>query len=108
MIVGEVKDQSVAVADQSNAHHGRLGLEVRPLTPAEQQQAGVAGGLRVEGVTGPAARAGIQEGDVILSLNGTPVKNADQLRGLTAKAAKNVAVLIQRGDARIFVPIDLG
>ena len=53
-------------------------------------------------------RAGIQPGDVILSLNGTPIKDAEQLRGLVSKAGKHIALLVKREDARIFVPVDLG
>jgi len=78
------------------------------LDPDEQKQAGVRGGLMVENVTGPAADAGIQPGDVILSLNGTPVKSAEQLQQLMKKAGKHVALLVQRDEAKIFVPVDLG
>ena len=69
---------------------------------------GVHGGVLVEGVSGPAARAGLEPGDVVLSLNGTPVVSVEQLRGLLDKAGKQVAVLVQRGQARIFVPVALG
>jgi serine protease Do len=41
-------------------------------------------------------------------MNGTPVKSAEQLRELVAKAGKRVALLVQRDDAQIFVPVDLG
>jgi serine protease Do len=80
---------------------------VRPLEPDEQQQAGIEGGLLVVGVAGPAARAGIQPGDVILQVNGTPIRSVEQLRALTAKSAKHLAVLVQREDARLFLPLDL-
>jgi serine protease Do len=59
-------------------------------------------------VAGPAARAGIQPGDVILSVNGTPVKDGEQFHELVSKSGKHVALLVQREDARIFVPVDLG
>jgi len=107
VVVGEAKDAKVASAE-GPADHGRLGITVRPLTPAEHRQAEVHGGVLVEGVTGPAARAGIQPGDVVLSLSGSPVTGVEQLRGLIAKAPKHVAVLVQRGDSRIFVPVELG
>ena len=64
--------------------------------------------MLVEDVAGPAARAGIQPGDVILSLNGTPVKDGEQLHELVSKSGRHVALLVQREDARIFVPVDLG
>jgi serine protease Do len=106
--VGELKDKTVASNNKGDGERGRLGLAVRPLTPEEQQQAEVNGGVVVSDVSGPAAKAGIQPGDVILSMNGTPVKSAEQLRELVAKAGKHIALLVQREDAQIFVPVDLG
>ena len=50
-------------------------MKLRPLTPDERCQAGVTGGLVVEESSGRAADAGIQEGDVVLSVNGTPVNS---------------------------------
>jgi len=67
----------------------------------------VRGGLLVEDVDGPAAVAGIESGDVILSLNGTAVTGVAQLRNLVDKAGKNVALLVERGDEKIFVPVYL-
>jgi serine protease Do len=106
--VGGSKDQAVASAGEHGEPHGRLGLAVRPLTPEEQQRAGVAGGVVVEGAEGPAARAGIQSGDVVTALNGTPVTSVEQLRELVGRSGKHVALLVERGQARIFVPVDLG
>lgn len=108
VIVGQLNDAKVAAANSVGEEAGRLGVAVRSLNPDEQKQAGVSGGLIVENATGAAANAGILQGDVILSLNGTPVKSAEQLKQLLSKAGKNVAILVQRDDARIFVPVDLG
>ena len=80
---------------------------VRELSPAEQRQADVAGSLVVEQSDGPAADAGIQQGDLILGVNGRNVKTLKDLRDATAKAGKSVALLIQRQDAQIFVPLRL-
>ncbi len=106
--VGEAKDQAVASGARAQQPSGRLGLVVRPLTPDEQRQAELDGGVAVEDVTGPAARAGIQPGDVVVAIDGVPVRSVDQLRGLAAKAKGQVALLVQRGDDRMFVPIELG
>jgi len=106
---GEVnKDENVADNDASNANGGRLGLAVRPLTPQERSQSGATSGLLVEQVTGAAQRAGVQPGDLVLALNGTPVSSAAQLRSQLDKSGKHVALLIQREDRQLFVPIDLG
>jgi serine protease Do len=106
--VGTAKGEEVAAKGNGGDEHGRLGLAVRPLTPEEQRQADVQGGVVIQGVTGPAAEAGLQPGDVVLSVNGSAVKGVDQLRSLVKSAKDEVALLIQRGDARIFVPVQLG
>jgi serine protease Do len=105
--VGDSPGQKIA-SKAGSADQGKLGLAVRPLTPDERQQDGVQGGLVVENAAGPAARAGIQPGDVVLALNGTRVQSVEQLRGLLSHAGKQVAVLVQRGDQRIYLPVDLG
>jgi serine protease Do len=92
-------------AGQAGSH---LGMKLRPLTPDERSQAGVSGGLVVEESSGRAADAGIQQGDVVLSVNGTPVQSVAELRELVRKHGDQVALLIQRGDSRIFVPVGLG
>jgi len=105
--VGELKGAKLASADATNENNGRLGLVVRPLDPDEQQQAGNKG-LVVEEASGPAARAGIQPGDLLLAVNGTPLKSVAQLRALVAKSGKTMALLIQREQGKIFIPVELG
>lgn len=90
------------------AEGGRLGLAVRPLTPQEKDQARTVGGLVVEEVGGPAARAGIRPGDVILAVNGQEVASVDQLQKLAGSAGKRLALLVQRQGGRLFIPLDLG
>jgi serine protease Do len=94
--------------DQEAAAQPRLGLALRPLSPAERQQAGVSGGLVVEHAEGHAAEAGIQPGDMVLSVDGKSVDSVAQLRKMIEAHAAQVALLIQRGDTRIFVPVNLG
>jgi serine protease Do len=99
--------ESVASSDAS-PESGRLGLMVRPLSTEEQREIDVEDGLVVEGVDGAAAEAGIRRGDVVLSANGKPTHSVEDLRKVVAGAKKNVALLVQRGEARIFVPVQLG
>ena len=103
----EDKDK-VASAEGKEANLGRLGLGVRTLTPEERRQVDGKGGLLVESVSGTAARAGIRSGDVVLSINGEPVSSVEQMNSLVAKASKRVALLIQRGEMKLFVPVELG
>jgi serine protease Do len=104
-------DDKVAKADGGSdkaSQGGKLGLALRPLDPDEARQAGISGGLVVQDVTGAAERAGIQPGDVVLAVNGTPAKSVEQVRSVVAKADKSVALLVQRGDSKLFVPIRIG
>ena len=104
-------DEQVASADDHSgggASPATLGLTVRPLTREEREQAGVTSGLVVQSAEGKAAEAGIQEGDVLLGVDGTPVESVAQLRKLVQEKHKRAALLIQRGDDRLFVPIALG
>jgi serine protease Do len=105
--LGAAKADPAEKASAQGQDKGRLGLSVRPLTPEERKEAKVAGGLLVEDVGGPAARAGVQAGDVILMAGGKPVQSVDELRKAT-EGSSNVALLVQRGDARVFVPLKLG
>lgn len=97
-----------AEGDNPAAQGGKLGLALRPLQPQEREQIGTESGLLVQDARGAAARAGVQQGDVLLAVNGTSVRSVDQVREAVAKSDKSVALLIQRGEQRIFVPIRLG
>jgi serine protease Do len=87
---------------------GRLGLSVRPLKPDEQQELHTKGRLVVEDVSGPALAAGLQAGDVVLGVNGAGVASVADLKREVARAGRSVALLIQREDAQIYIPVDLG
>ena len=101
------KDTVAAVKGGEEVAQGRLGLSLRPLDRDEQQAAGGAGVI-VQDVAGAAARAGVAAGDVLLAVNGTPVRSVEQVRAAVAKSSKSVALLIQRGDDKIFVPVRIG
>jgi len=106
--IGEREPAKVAKAEKPEAAQGKLGLVVRPLTSDEKKEAKLERGLVVEDVGGPAERAGVRPGDVILSVNRTPVDSLEQMKSLVEKSGKAVALLIQRDDARIFIPVPLG
>jgi serine protease Do len=99
---------NTGAATAAPAPQTTLGLTARPLTPDEQREAQVKGGLLVEEAAGPAASAGVQPGDVILAMNGTPLRSIAQLRGLLAGSGKHVALLVQRDGTQLFVPVTLG
>jgi serine protease Do len=93
------------------ASKGKLGLSVRPLSDEEHRQSDVdqGQGLVVESVNdGPAAKAGIRPGDILLAVNGEKITSVDQLRSMVEKTQKNLALLVMRGENKIFVPISIG
>ena len=107
--LGEIPAEKIAAAESgAKAKPGKLGVAVRPLTEEERKEIGAEGGLLVESADGPAGRAGVQPGDVILALNNQPVKNVDQLRRLVERSHGSVALLIQREGNKIYVPVRLG
>ena len=102
-------DKSAQVASKKGApSQGKLGLALRPLQPDEKQASGIDGGLVVQQSSGPAAMAGVQPGDVLILVNGIPATSIDEVRAAVAKAGKSVALLIQRGRSKIFVPVNIG
>jgi serine protease Do len=107
--LGEMDAPRTAATQRDQAaESGRLGLAVRPLTGDEQRELETQGGLLVQQVGGAAAEAGIQPGDVVLSANGQPITSVDDLKSIVAKSQNHIALLMQRGDTRLFVPVELG
>jgi serine protease Do len=106
--LGAVEDKRTAANVAPHQEGGKLGLAVRPLTAEEQRGTNMKGGLVVERASGAAAEAGIHPGDVVLAANGSPVNSADELRSAVEKSKGHIALLIQRGDSRLFVPVRVG
>ena len=107
--LGGAESEGKQVADAgTGAQGGQLGVALRPLTPEERKAAKVEQGMVVENVDGPAARAGIEAGDVLLAINGRPVQSVDQIKSVLSAKPKSVALLVQRDGEKIFVPVKLG
>jgi serine protease Do len=107
--IGELKEDEERLAKTSfKPETNKLGLSLRALTDDEQREAQTEGKLLVEDVSGPAALAGVQPGDVILGVNGSPVKTIADLKNATDKAKKTVALLVERDNAQIYIPIRIG
>lgn len=78
--LGDAKPVALKSADQPTGKQikGRLGLALRPLQSNEMRSSGIETGLLIEAVTGAAA-----------------------------KANKSLAVLVQRGERKLYVPLRL-
>ena len=84
-----------------------LGLAVTDLTEAQKREMRMDGGVVVELADGPAGRAGLQPGDVIVRVNNTDIKDARQFNALVAKLdpKRNALLLVRRGESSQFVPL---
>jgi serine protease Do len=87
-----------------------LGLVVSELSDERRSQLRLRGGVQVDSADGAAARAGIQAGDLILSINNQEIASLAQFNEVVAKLDRNRAVvaLVRRGDSAQFVPIRPG
>ncbi|HEU0188955.1 MAG TPA: DegQ family serine endoprotease [Gallionella sp.] len=106
--LGETKSERMAQKQEQQdktAQPAHLGLAVRELAHEEQRALHTDGHLVVEAVTGVAAESGIQPGDIIIAVNSQRVATTRQLRAALDKAGKHAAVLVQREDNMIFLPL---
>ncbi|GBE10740.1 putative periplasmic serine endoprotease DegP-like precursor [bacterium BMS3Bbin12] len=106
------KNEQLATRGPSTPQHqGRLKIVVSDLTKAQRAKAGIGevGVLVKEVAEGPAARAGIRPGDVILRIGSHDVRDAAQLARLVEKLPKGkpVPVLIWRHGNTLFLALTL-
>lgn len=106
--LAEDKVSSLASAEPSSS---RLNLAVENLSSAERAQLGVDRGVRVTEVgPGPAESAGIEPGDIVLSLDNKDIKSAEQMKHLVNSLpnGKPVPLLIKRNDGILFLAVRPG
>ncbi|PZN31438.1 MAG: peptidase, partial [Proteobacteria bacterium] len=107
--VAELEEEPARTASQESKQKGaQLGMVVRPLSDQERRQLDSDAGVVVEQVSGPAALAGVQPGDIIVGVNGEPLESVDELREAVEQADESVALLVRRGDAQLFIPVRVG
>jgi serine protease Do len=94
------KKTAAASPEAADAAKSLLGLKVVDISDAEKADLRIKGGVKVEAVEGAAARAGLQAGDVILSVSGTDIASAKQFAEKVGKLDKTkpVNMLVRRGD----------
>jgi len=86
-----------------------IGLGVSELTDAQKKELKVKGGVKVDTATEAAARAGLQEGDVIVQIGNVEVANVKEFEAAVTKSEKNKAltVLFRRGEWAQYAVIKL-
>jgi S1-C subfamily serine protease len=110
--LGELSPKAMRSSSGSERRSGgKFGLSVEPLTPDVAEQVGVprtTEGLVVTDVDpeGIAADSRIQEGDVIVKVDGQPVKTAEALRSALDRQDKKPALLlVNRKGANLFLTV---
>lgn len=88
----------------------RLGLRVRTLTTAQKDALGISSGVMVTQTQGSAQINGLVAGDVIVSINQTPLNNTNQLNQLAQglNPDDSVALYTIRGETRQFITLTAG
>ena len=109
--VGEMPSEDIEISQgntpPTETASNKIGLTLSALTPQQKKKLNGKNGLLVIASTGAGAEAGIRRGDVILGLNNNETQSVDQFNKQinAVRAGKTVAVLVQRGDSTLYVPI---
>lgn len=115
--IGKLKEDAVAKtgggsqAAPEEGRESRLGLTLSELTDEQRQELGTKGGVLIADVeSGPAARAGLNRGDVILEVNRKPVDSIAAIRKAIEAQDEGdpTLLLIRRGEGSLFVVIEGG
>jgi serine protease Do len=94
---------------QTERTANKIGLIVADITPSEREQISIMHGIVVQNSDGPAARAGIQTGDIILAVGNTSIDSAAQFNKIIEKTSKgsSIALLIMRDNSRLYLPVHI-
>jgi serine protease Do len=103
-----------SLKETGKVERGWLGVAIQPLDRELAEAMGIdqAQGVLVADVTagGPAKKAGLQRGDVILSIDGREVRSTGELRNVVAAnpAGKTVTVTVVRNQKQKEIDVELG
>jgi serine protease Do len=111
--IGELPVENIEVAQNAKQSAkeevNKAGLTLQELTPQQKKKLNGKNGLLVINSEGAAAEAGIRRGDVILGLNNSETQSVEAFnKQINAVAkGKTIAVLVQREDSTLYVPIKI-
>ena len=109
VVVAELEPERVVARKpperEKAAPAGSFGLGVSDLTDAQKRESKTKNGVHVDTAEGAAARAGVKENDIIVTVDNVEVTSAKQFETLVAKLdkAKPVTLLVRTGDVAKFV-----
>ena len=113
LTIGELEERGIKVPVSRAPEGGSpsiIGLTLEKLTMDQRDTMGITHGIFVKSVVeGPAWRAGVRPGDVIVQVNGKPVDDVDDFNRLIVHSSRKrpLALRIRRGAAAIFVALRL-
>ena len=103
-----------AIIEHGQVIRGWLGIEVQPLTPELAESFGLDGrpGIVVAGIyrDGPAQKAGLQPGDLILSIDGEPASDGRRSMNQVArvKPGEKTSIEILRNGKPMELTAEIG
>jgi len=105
--VGEVPSEGVQTARRGSpaqpAATDALGLVVADVPAREREELGIRGGVQVTQAQAPAASEGIQEGDIILTVGRTDIRDARHFARVVRDLNRNnkvILLVLSRGQTR--------
>jgi len=110
-IAKQVMEQLIATGAVTR---GWVGVELQEITPelAESFKLGSTAGVLVAGVQrgSPADRAGMKPGDIVLSVDGKPVRDPDSMRNLIVALTpgKQATLGVKRGQGTLELQVTVG
>lgn len=104
--------EQVTESGAATGNERSLGIEVANLTDEQRRQSGLKkeeGGVLVQSLTpdGPAARAGLRQGDIILRIDNKDVRNVASFREAARLEGQGTQLfLVRRGNGRMFIAVE--
>jgi serine protease Do len=93
--------------ESESATVNRIGLTVRELSANEKAQIKTRGTVVVVNVKGPAAEAGLRNGDIVLSVNRVKIDTVTQFQTAVKNAGHEATLLVQRDEQQSIITITL-
>ena len=115
LTVGEIPADTTAKSETNRPKAAtsnvieQLGLAVSDIEPMRLKELELESGVQIDRVAGAGEQAGLKTGDIVLALNNDDVTSVAQFKRLMTdyESARSVALLIQRGNGSLYVPIRL-
>ena len=92
----------VVLTDKSApVHRPRLGVAIQPAASGR--------GVEIMGIlpASPAARSDLRKGDIIVSINGSPVKSVEEVQQALTRGGPDFKVVVERGNKKITITVTI-